>query len=326
MPEQPKQLGGTPKDPVIYTIPDQFYGLAAKANIPMRDAAPTPAPVAAGAPVVAAPMPAAKEKGSNAWILIPIIAVVLLGGAGFVVWMLLKKPKPPATPTQPSVTLPVTPTQPEPEPEPEPQPEPEPATTTPEVPPTPAPEDDADGDGLTTAEETLFGTDPLKSDTDDDGFSDSVEVTNLYNPAGFRPTRLIEAGLVAEYAPEGGTYQLLYPTNWTVAAPPESTSVQFSSPAYGDLFSVRTEANPDNQPLLDWYLSRNPGTSPSSVQPFTTKSGMEGIRVPDDTGGKTAYISDGAGAVYVVNYAFKTDAYLFSSTFTMFINSFAKRP
>ncbi len=43
---------------------------------------------------------------------------------------------------------------------------------------------DSDQDGLPDAMEEIFGTDPLKADTDDDGFSDNDEIENGYNPLG----------------------------------------------------------------------------------------------------------------------------------------------
>jgi hypothetical protein len=43
---------------------------------------------------------------------------------------------------------------------------------------------DADEDGLTAKEETKYGTDPNKADTDGDGFSDGAEVGKGYNPLG----------------------------------------------------------------------------------------------------------------------------------------------
>lgn len=324
MPDQPKQLGGTPKEPVIYTIPEQFYGLAAKAQLPKEAAAPVAAAVATGA-VQAPPAPAAEKKGSKAWILIPIIALLLVVGLGFLAWYLLK-PKPAPAPAQPSVTLPTV-TQPEPEPEPEPEPQPEPATTTEEVPPVSAPTADGDADGLTTAEETLFGTDERKGDSDDDGFSDAIEVTNLYNPAGFRPTRLIEAGLVASFSSPNGTFSALYPSAWIVApAEGEGDGLLVRDAATEDAFGAILQENPDGQSLLDWYLSRNPNVSAAQIQQSSTKSGLDVLRGPDENGVVAAYVDLGDGAIYRLTYAQGAAGTLYRATFTMFINSFSALP
>lgn len=47
--------------------------------------------------------------------------------------------------------------------------------------------DDPDGDGLTSAEERLYGTDPMVRDTDGDGYSDGVEVESGYDPLKAAP-------------------------------------------------------------------------------------------------------------------------------------------
>ena len=328
MPDQPKQLGGPPKEPVIYTIPEQFYGLAAKAQLPRETAAPAPAAAVVAAPgtpgvatVTPAPMP--EKKGSKAWILIPIVALLLLGGIGFAVWKLMK-PKPSA-PVQPSVTLPTPQPEPEPTPEPEPEPEPEPATTTPEVPPAPGPADDVDGDGLTTSEEGLFGTSVDKADSDDDGFPDAVEVMNLYNPAGFRPTKLIEAGLVKEFLSARFSLAALIPTAWTAfgedAEGPVTILSADAEASQQDRFTIAEGGELGSQSILDAYLTRNPDVSPSQVQPFTTKSGMEGVRSPD---GSTAYVAH-EGTFLIVVYQPVGKA-RYATTFSMFLNSLSKNP
>jgi hypothetical protein len=44
---------------------------------------------------------------------------------------------------------------------------------------------DSDQDGLSDADEiNIYGTNPLKSDTDGDGYLDGDEVKNGYNPLG----------------------------------------------------------------------------------------------------------------------------------------------
>jgi hypothetical protein len=83
--------------------------------------------------------------------------------------------------------------------------------------------EDADGDGLTDSEERLnYGTDPLKADTDGDGYSDLVEVQNSSNPKSasdlpeimeVRPALQIYFG-----TSQGRRYQLQYSTDliqWT---------------------------------------------------------------------------------------------------------------
>ncbi len=323
MPEQPAPQLGAQKDPVIYTIPDQFYGVAAKAQLPKETSLVPPAPVAPAMPG-AAPVPPkpVAEKGSKKWLLIPILAVVLLVGMGVAVWWFLRPPASPQ-PVEPSVTLPLPETQPTPEPEPVP----EPATTTPQ---TPQQEDatvDTDGDGLTNAEETLYRTGPLNSDTDGDGYSDGLEVTNLYNPIGFKPTKLIEAGLVTAYASTEQLFQVLYPTSWVASAPPDKTkSVQFRDAKTDDFFEIVPEQNPEKQSLLDWYLSRHPGASTGQIQQFATKSGLDVVQEPASTGGSTAYADVGDRNIYRITYLQGPQGFLYRTTFSMFLNGFSKKP
>lgn len=327
MPDSPTSLTQPPKEPVIYTIPEQFYGLAAKAHLPKEAAASASTAALPGTPAAPAAPPKPQAPQSKKWLLVPILALLFLALLGFAAWWLLQ-PKAAPAPAAPSVTLPATaPTpQPQPQPAPEPAPQPAPATTTTETPPALAPEGDADGDGLTNAEEALYGTNPNNADSDADGFSDSVEVINLYNPAGFKPTKLIEAGLVKSYADAAGTYQLLYPSSWATQAGSDG-EISFASPSEGGV-NLQIIDNPGNQSALDWYLGSNPSVSPAQVQSFSTKSGLHGVRSPD---GFSAFISAG-GKIYhlyqttTAGPLLPTGTPTFPSTFTMMVNSFSKKP
>ncbi len=313
MPELPTSGAQPAKEPVIYTIPEQFYGVAAKAHLSKDMAGPGASHAAAMATVAAAP----RAKGSRRWLLIPVIALVLLGVLAFLAWRLLQ-PKAAPAPVVPTVTLP------EPEPAPQPVTVPEPATTTPEIPAVavPSPEADTDGDGLTNAEEVLYGTNPDVPDSDGDGFSDSIEVTNLYNPAGFKPTTLIEAGLVKAF--ESGGARWLYPSSW---APTESGtdagSVSFVASATETIVVEAKDAPSSVRSASDAYLAENPGAPVSTLQPFVTKSGVEGVR--DLVRGSAYFLLK--GRVYVFSdTASAGSKRSFSSTFTMMLASFSGNP
>lgn len=341
---------GAPKlEPEIHVIPDEFYGAAAKAKLSKPKPAPRTAvqATAAAAPGQAAAPPQAPppvRRGSKKWLLIPVFAVIFLALLGFGTWLLLRPREAPApSPPPPSVSIQIPPSAPAPEPvaeappeepEPEPAPEPEPQVE-PEPPPPPPPPistapwtyrvpavtDDRDGDGLSAAEEALYGTDPENADSDRDGFSDALEVVNLYNPAGFTPTRLIEAGLVTAHASEEGGFEIFFPVSWEARLQGEG-EVLFTNPE-NEPIAVTVEENPQGQSILDWYLSRNPSVSPVEVQQFFTKSGLEGVRSPN---GLAAYIR-GGDRVYIVAYApGLSDSVHFRATFFMMVNSFRLLP
>lgn len=338
MSDAPVQLsaaGTSAKEPEIHVIPDQFYGIAGKARLPAASAMPKPSPTPSAAPQT----PGAPVAESKKWLLIPVIAGVVLIVLGVVAWVMLSKkpapapaPKPKAAVTLPPIEPAPTPAPepepvpepaPAPEPTPEPEPVPEPATSTPPV-PEPAPSaaaTDSDGDLLSDKEEGLFGTDSAKKDSDDDGFTDSVELTNLYNPAGFKPTKLLDAGLVAKYFSAVGKYEVLYPTPWTKA---EQTGgeVRFDN-TESQPVAISIEDNLDKKPVLDWYAGQNASVTPSQVKTFTTKQGYEAVT---DIDGFTVYVSAG-GKIFIIAYApgLQENAH-FLSTLAMMVNSFIYRP
>lgn len=324
MPEQPPaSQTAAQKDPVIYTIPEQFYGVAAKAHLPKDGPLPTASTAIPPSPSTNEPPKLKKESGSKKWILIPVLAVLLLAGMGFAIWWFLR-PVPPAQPAQPSVTLPT----PQAEPEPEPEPQPEPATTTPETSPQDDSALDSDNDSLTNAEEKLYGTGPLNADTDGDGYSDGLEVTNLYNPTGFKPTKLVEANLVQTYTGsiEGSTQQVsfLYPRGWAYSPGTQDPGLYVNSSDGTYYFSGSAFPNTEKQSVLEVYLRLRADTASSEVQTFKTKSGLEAVLSPN---GREAFIALGDDIVVMTsNIGVEGDPDIYRSTFMMFLNSFSKKP
>lgn len=179
---------------------------------------------------------------------------------------------------------------------------------------------DTDSDGLTDAEENLYGSNPNNPDSDSDGFLDGVEVFHLYNPAGQAPVRLLDTGAVKIYANSQYKYQIYSPSPWTVTPSGDNAQVKFAGNT-AESIEINIAENSNHLPLVNWYLSRNPGVKPSELQTFITKSNLDGIKSPDRM---TAYISAN-GSVYVISYRLGTDETMnFLSTFTMMLNSFLR--
>lgn len=375
-----------PAEPVIYTIPDKFYGAALKAKFDEKPK--TPAPAAASS---------ASKRAS--WALPVMLGLILVAGVagGFVYFnrdLLFKQPapaappappEPPAPPPPPSVpsapaNLSATATSPsvvslswtdaadneagfrlerretatpyapitslppnssaflDVSAQPaksylyrvtainaggESAPSNEASVTTPATPP-PPPEApklppaglDSDSDGLTDLEEPLYGTNPKDPDADKDSFLDGNEVFHLYNPAGKQGVTLLQSGLVKVFESAVG-WRVLAPTTWQAATADGGLKGTITT-GHGETFSMSVEDNPENQSLLDWYLSKNPGVLSSQVSAIRTKSGYEGLEGADQL---TAYFAWG-NKVFIFRYDLDDQPFVnFRTTFEMMKNS-----
>ena len=142
---------------------------------------------------------------------------------------------------------------------------------------------------------------------------------NLYNPTGFKPTKLIEAGLVVTFAATG-TYEAYMPSGWTKVYSDDGLVLQAAD---GEGVVVRVYANRNKQSALDWYLTNTPTASPSQVQSFTTKFGLDAVKSPD---GLTAVV-EVEGNIVLLNYsALQGVSPRHLTTFVMLMNSFSKKP
>ena len=178
---------------------------------------------------------------------------------------------------------------------------------------------DTDNDGLTDEEEKIYGTDPALPDTDSDGFLDTLEIQNLYNPIGFKPVRLFDSGKVKIYQNLVFTYSIFYPGDWAAQSlDPNNKDVMFTA-ASGEFAEVLVEDNPLKMTAEAGYWGQSPVVDASQLEHFTTKDKLEGVKSPD---GLVAYISF-EDKIFAINYniGLKTEVN-FLGTFEMMINSF----
>ncbi len=202
------------------------------------------------------------------------------------------------------------------------------ATTTPPVvseipvPPETKPSDDADNDGLSNAEEALFRTNINNPDTDNDGYLDGHEVFHLYNPSGFEPQKLADAGLVKLYTDPSMGYSVLYPTSWMAVpvTPVGSTSTAISALSFNNstgetIIQLAVQENPKKLSLGDWYREVNPEIQ-VAPKPYTSKAGEVGLEAADDL---TIDFSM-KGKVLQLMYSFADKAH-YRRTFEMMANS-----
>lgn len=227
----------------------------------------------------------------NKKVLIIIISILFLGAVGGIVWYYLVQAgiitkKEPITPVvEQVVTVEETPTV-------EEIPVQE-STTTEEVIPTSTPEEivetvnqeieidfprivltnsvDLDNDALTDLEEEIFGTDSGTSDTDEDGFYDGQEINNLYNPRGIAPVKLIDSGLITEYANPIWQYRIYYPATWQIGeVDTEYRQVIFSAPT-GDYIEVLVFQKEANETFENWFTRKGTNQRITDLQTFQNR-------------------------------------------------------
>ncbi|MFH1430832.1 MAG: hypothetical protein ABIG71_04960, partial [Candidatus Uhrbacteria bacterium] len=359
--QQPAAPEATPTasfESKIYVMPSQFLeltrakGLPLAAPVAMPSAEP-PKPVAVPTPqvpaVVAAPVPisskpvvSAPQQGGaqprqrealgaagvlqqpdpNApqrtmfYIWIAVAAVLLIGG-GIAAFVVLRSVEPavapavvaptpaPPVPAAPRVVQPTVPT-------------PAPVTTPVIV----APIIDADGDGLTADEELLFGSDDGLTDTDGDGYSDAVEISNFYNPASSTPGRLLDTGMIYEYTHPSAKWQTYVPRAWTVTAHAETPLQVFIGESEDEEgVSVTTEENPNALSITDWLNQQVVARALAPLQEMENARGTMIYSRADEPRMAWAELSDGQFVTIEQRLIGATSR--FDAVFAMIVSSFA---
>lgn len=329
----------------IHTIPMEFYGGKNPApteiptevgssasqiiqpHAPIVPKLPTkplqPVVTGAGAaPALRQPAPA-KRAG---WVIpVVIVGVLLLGGGGFGAWWFLLREVPQQAAVVPpppiAIEAPVVIPAPEILPEPEPPKVEEKKLLADILIPAHTFRDsvDSDTDSLTDIEEELWGTDSGVADSDKDGYSEYIELTNLYNPRGVAPQRLLDAGLVSSYVNPEYQYTMYYPNSWLYSSVDAGKKEVLFTSITQEYIQVTVLPYPTEDSFPQWFAKTFPGEQLNSYVPFVNKFKVSGVLSSDGT---VAVITDGSH-VYLLTYNGGTREEInYRATFRMMVQSF----
>ncbi len=179
---------------------------------------------------------------------------------------------------------------------------------------------DADQDSLTREEEALFGSNINDSDTDNDGYTDGMEVLNLYNPV-VSGAALANSGLVTIFTENLFKYRFLYPTSWVTDNAASIVSVLPDS-ELGDNFSFKVSPNSNASTLTAWAAdgSSHPVlNTPSSLT--LGKAKIPALKQTIDGDIVLVAVTDAYQIVITYDVNAQADRY-FETIFNMMLNSF----
>lgn len=163
----------------------------------------------------------------------------------------------------------------------------------------------------------------MKNDTDGDGFGDAQEITNLYNPAGLAPARLLDTGLVYEYENPRDGWTISVPRQWAIAAQGSDQRTLVVTTAEGrEVLAVFLEEHPSDLTLEVWANQRPDGVALAPLTSFTSKRGAEGVRRAGPGGGVWFDVSDTLAARLMDRF---DPPEQYATTVAMIVQSFGVR-
>lgn len=136
---------------------------------------------------------------------------------------------------------------------------------------------------MSEAEERAFGTDPTRRDTDADGYADTLELVNLYNPSGIAPERLVDAGLVYEYEHPTDHWSVYVPKGWSVASGTRSGVWEIRDGSGVAVVGVELLENASRM-AVDAWLRKQSASVDSAVAPVSTRRGASGYQLTETQG------------------------------------------
>jgi len=178
---------------------------------------------------------------------------------------------------------------------------------------------DIDSDALTDVEEELFNTDSGTWATDGDGYYDGQEVINLYNPTGFAPMKLIDAGLVQEYVNPILQYRVFFPIQWLMGEVDSKASQVLFSSISGDYVEIFVSEKDPSVTFAEWFGKEIKDQNFADLEGFSNRFQEEGWKRKD---GLVAYFINDT-KVYVIIYHTGSTGFLsFRHVMQMMLQSF----
>ncbi|HSR89493.1 MAG TPA: hypothetical protein VLK22_03850 [Candidatus Udaeobacter sp.] len=178
---------------------------------------------------------------------------------------------------------------------------------------------DLDKDNLTDATEELFGSDPSKSDTDEDTYNDGHEVFYLYNPVGKEPKKVIDSGYIKDYGNPLLGYKIFYPATWAVGNTDETYRDVLFSSITGENIEVRVFDKQPNQTFSDWFALYAPNERYQNLVDFQTRFGEKGKSRTDNL---VYYFTDNNHVYVLVYHTTDSNTVNFRSVMVMIARSF----
>jgi len=176
---------------------------------------------------------------------------------------------------------------------------------------------DFDSDGLTDDEEIVLSTSLEKSDSDEDGYADLLEILSGYDPLG--SGSLAQSRFITRYQNTTSNYSVLHPAAWDLKALNNNFTIIISAPD-NSLFQISTQDNSKIQNIISWYEETFPAED-KVYERLKQGKNWEGIM---GEGGLNFYLTDNARQnIYVISYIPIISGRLaYLNIFQMIINSF----
>lgn len=175
---------------------------------------------------------------------------------------------------------------------------------------------DSDNDGLNDEEEKVLGTDSQVADSNNNGYTDLVEINNGYDPA--ISGKLSTNVNLAEYSNKTFGYKILYPKAWNVGALNNDATTTFTAPD-NSIIQISIQENSDKQGILGWYGSTFP-TETLTYDKLKSTDSWDGIWGSDNI---NFYLTDKTKKnIYVVSFISSVDGRVaYPNIYNLMINS-----